>query len=49
MLDIVNGSVVLNWINGVDDGVERNSSSFPEPGTKWNLINAKWLKIGELQ
>lgn len=42
--DIVNGSVVLNWINGVDDGVERNSSSFPEPGTKWNLINAKWLK-----
>ena len=32
-----------NSNTGMDDGIEKNTKDFPEPGTKWNIICANFL------
>lgn len=34
---------ILQWIEGIDDDIQRNSSSNPIPGTKFYIISNQWL------
>lgn len=35
---------ILQWIEGIDDNIERNSSNKPVPGTKFYLIATQWYE-----
>ena len=35
--------LILQCIAGINDGVERNSSKFPVPGSRWNVLSSEWF------